>query len=402
VGIAMLQPLRHRDFRLLWMGQSVSNFGNSLYGVALPFQILALGGSPVQLGTGFAIFSAAQLLVVLVGGAIVDRLPRRSVILTSDLVSGLVVGAIAILGATRSLQIPHLYVASAFFGVAFSFYMPAMTAIMPELVPKDILVAGNALRSLSAQGARVVGPLIGGVIVAAAGPPIAFALDAGTFIFSFLVFLLAHPPRHEPPAPRPLLSQVRDGVAYTFSVSWVWTTIIGFAITNAINFAVFTVALPLLVLKVLHGTAATFGLIGAAGGVGSIAGALFVGNLRVRKVGWAMYIGNALIGASLIAYGLAPFLPLVLFGSFAFAATLIGANTLWESMLQKHVPGELIGRVSSVDNFGSFLIGPVAPIVAAAVIERSSPSAIFVVGGAISIVFWTSMLAVNRSVRALA
>ncbi len=397
----MLQPLRHRDFRLLWMGQSVSNFGNSLYGVALPFQILALGGSPVQLGTGFAIFSGAQLLVVLLGGAIVDRLPRRSVILTSDLVSGLVVGAIAILGATRSLQIPHLYVASAFFGVAFSFYMPAMTAIMPELVPKDVLVAGNALRSLSAQGARVVGPLIGGVIVAAAGPPIAFALDAGTFIFSFFVFLLAHPPRHGPPAPRPLLSQVRDGVAYTFSVTWVWTTIIGFAITNAMYFAAFAVALPLLVLRVLHGTAATFGLIGAAGGVGSIAGALFVGNLRIRRVGRAMYIGNALIGASLIAYGVAPYLPLVLFGSFAFAATLVGANTLWESMLQKHVPGELIGRVSSVDNFGSFLIGPVAPIVAAAVIERSSPSAIFVVGGAISIVFWTSMLAVNRSVRAL-
>ncbi|HVS48787.1 MAG TPA: MFS transporter, partial [Candidatus Dormibacteraeota bacterium] len=64
MSIAMLQPLRHRDFRLLWMGQTVSNFGNSVYGVALPFQILALGGSPVQLGTGFAIFSGAQLLVV--------------------------------------------------------------------------------------------------------------------------------------------------------------------------------------------------------------------------------------------------------------------------------------------------------------------------------------------------
>jgi MFS family permease len=397
----MLQPLRHRDFRLLWMGQSVSMLGNAVYGVALPFQILALGGSPVQLGTGFAIFSASQLLVVLVGGALVDRLPRRSVILTSDLVSGLVVGAIAVLGLTRSLQIAHLYIASACFGVAFSFYTPAMTAIMPELVPKDILVAGNALRSLTGQGARVLGPLLGGLIVTAAGPPIAFALDAGTFMFSFLVFLLAHPPRHEPPAPRPLLSQMREGLAYTFSVNWLWITIVGFALTNAVNFAVFTVANPLLVLKVLHGTAATFGLIGAAGGVGSIAGALFVGNLRVRKIGRAMYIGNALIGASVFVWGLAPFLPLVLFGSFAFAAALVGANTLWESMLQKHVPGELIGRVSSVDNFGSFLIGPIAPIVAAAIIERSSPSAIFIWGGALSIVFWTSMLAVNRSVRSL-
>jgi MFS family permease len=397
----MLQPLRHRDFRLLWMGQSVSTLGNALYSVALPFQILALGGSPLQLGTGFAIFSTAQLLVILVGGALVDRLPRRSVILTSDLVSGLVVGVIAILGATRSLQIPHLYIASAFFGVAFSFYTPAMTAIMPELVPKDVLVAGNSLRSLSAEGARVVGPLLGGVIVTAAGPPVAFALDAGTFIFSFIVFLFAHPPRREPPPARPLISQMREGVAYTFSVGWLWTTIVGFAFTNAIYFASFTVALPLLVLRSLHGTAATFGVIGAAGGLGSIAGALFVGNLRVRKVGLAMYIGNAMMGASLLAYGLAPFLPLVLFGSFAFAATLVGANTLWESMVQKHVPGELIGRVTSVDFFGSFLIGPVAPLLAALVIERSSPSAIFLVGGALSIVFWTSMLVVNRSVRAL-
>jgi MFS family permease len=399
--VAMLQPLRHRDFRLLWMGQSVSTLGNALYGVALPFQILALGGSPLQLGTGFAIFSSAQLVVILVGGALVDRLPRRSVILTSDVVSGLVVGVIATLGATGSLQIPHLYIASAFFGIAFSFYTPAMAAIMPELVPKDVLVAGNSLRNLSAEGARVVGPLLGGVIVTAAGPPTAFALDAATFIFSFFVFLLAHPPRREAPAARPLLAQMREGVAYTFSVGWLWTTIVGFGITNAIYFAAFTVALPLLVLRVLHGTPTVYGLIGAAGGLGSIAGALFVGSLRIRRIGRAMYIGNALVGAALLAYGIAPFLPLVLLGSFGFAAMLVGSNTLWESMVQKHVPGELIGRVTSVDFFGSFLIGPVAPLVAALVIERSSPSAIFLVGGALSVVFWTSMLVVNSSVRAL-
>jgi MFS family permease len=375
--------------------------GNTLYFVALPFQILALAGSAVQLGIGFAIFSTAQLMVILIGGAIVDRIPRRSVILVSDLASGVVVGVVAFLGFTGSLQIAHLYVASALFGIAFSFYTPAMTAIMPELVPKETLVAGNSLRSLSEQGARVVGPLFGGLIVTAAGPPLAIALDACTFVFSFAVFLLAHPPRREPPAPRPLLAQVRDGVTYTFSVSWLWTTIVGFAITNAINFAAFTVALPLLVLYVLHGTATTFGLIGAVAGVGSIAGALVAGNLRVRKVGRAIYIGDALIGASLIAYGLAPFLPLVLFGSFAFAASLVAANTLWESMLQKHVPSELIGRVSSVDSFGSFLVGPVAPIAAAAVIVHSGPTTIFVVGGAISVVFWLSLLALNRSVQAL-
>lgn len=397
----MLEPLRHRDFRLLWMGQSVSMLGNTLYTLALPFQIIALGGSPVQLGTGLAIFSGAQLVVVLFGGAIVDRLPRRNVILATDLGSGLVVGSLALLGITRTLQIPHLYLASAFFGVAFAFYMPAMTAIMPELVPKEILIAGNSLRSLSGQTARILGPLLGGAVVVAAGPPTAFALDAATFIFSFVVFLLARPPRREPPAPKPLFSQMREGLEFTFSVSWIWVTIVGFAFTNAFYLAAFTVALPLLVLNVLHGSAATFGVIGAVAGVGSVAGGLLVGNLRVKRLGPALYIGNASIGLGLLAYGLAPFLPLVLLGSFAFAATLIAANTLWETAIQKHVPGELIGRVSSVDSFGSWLVGPAAPILAGLAIQRTGPSAIFLAGGVISVGFWLVILAISRSVQTL-
>ena len=171
--LRILEPLRHRDFRLLWIGQSVSQIGNALYYVALPFQILALGGNPLQLGLGFTIFATAQLLVILFGGAIVDRLPRRRVILASDFSSGVIVGVIAVLGMTGHLQIAHLYVAAALFGVAFSFETPAMNAIMPELVPKDVLTAGNSLRGLAGQAGRVLGPLLGGLLVAKSGPPAA-------------------------------------------------------------------------------------------------------------------------------------------------------------------------------------------------------------------------------------
>src|SRR2546423_7955755 len=184
----MLQPLRHRDFRLLWIGQTVSMLGNGLYSVALPFQILQLKGTPLQLATGFTVYSVAQLLTILFGGAIVDRLSRRRVILTTDAASALVIGSVAGLGLTHHLQIPYLYVASAFFGATFSFYRPAMSAILPELVPADLLVPGNALRGLSSQSARVLGPLLGGLVVTALGPPVGFAIDAGTFAFSFAVF----------------------------------------------------------------------------------------------------------------------------------------------------------------------------------------------------------------------
>jgi len=401
VQVRILQPLRHRDFRLLWIGQSVSQVGNALYYVALPFQILALGGSPLQLGIGFTIFSTAQLLVILFGGAIVDRLPRRQVILASDLASGVVVGAVAVLGLTGHLQIAYLYVASAFFGVAFSFYTPAMSAIMPELVPSDVLVAGNALRGLAGQSARVVGPLLGGLVVAKAGPPLAFAIDAATFFFSFVVFFLASPPKREPPPRQSLLSQMREGLAFTFSVQWIWLTIVGFGFVNGFYFAAFTVALPLLVLNVLHGTAATFGVIGAAGGVGELIGGLVVGNIRVRRVGLAIYATQLLLGLSVVGYGIVPLLPVVLVAAAGFGWAIVVSNTLWESALQRHVPVALIGRVTSIDYFGSFLVGPVAPIAAAAAIPLIGPAGIFLIGGAIACVFSVAAPALSRSIRKL-
>ena len=397
----MLEPLRHRDFRLLWIGQSVSQFGNALYSVALPFQILALGGSARELGTGFAIFSASQLLVILLGGALVDRWPRRRVILASDLASGIVVGSVAIMGIGGWLQIAHLYVASAIFGVAFSFYQPALSAIMPELVPKDVLVAGNSLRGLAGQTARVIGPLVGGVVVTTTGPPTAFAIDASTFIFSFLVFFIANPPRREPAVRKRLLAEMREGLAFTFSVPWIWITIVGFGISNAFWFAAFTVALPLLVTKVLMGGASTYGLIGAAGGVGELIGGLVVGNIRFRRIGIAIYASSALLALSGMAYGLVPLLPVVLVGAAGFGANIVAGNTLWESAIQKHVPSDLIGRVTSVDYFGSFLLGPVAPIAAAAAIPVIGPGAIFVVGGVASLLLSILAPVFSRSIREL-
>jgi MFS family permease len=275
-----------------------------------------------------------------------------------------------------------------------------MSAIMPELVPKDVLIAGNSLRGLAGQSARVLGPLVGGLVVARAGSPVAFAVDAATFFFSFGVFFLAKPPRREPLPRASLLSQVREGLAFVFSVKWIWLTIVGFGFTNGFYFAALTVALPLLVVHVLHGTAATFGLIGAAGGVGEVIGGLLAGNLRVRRLGLAFYATNAAIGLSSIGYGV-PLLPVVVLGAAGFGASIVFSNTLWETAIQKHVPQDLIGRVTSIDWFGSFLVGPVAPIAAAAAIPLIGPGAIFVIAGGVSIVYGVVAPALSRSIREL-
>ena len=399
--LAILAPLRHRDFRLLFIGQTISMAGDQLYFVALPFQILALKGSAIQLGTGFAIFASAQLVTILFGGALVDRLPRRAVILSMDALSALVVGATAVLGFAHRLEIPHLYVLAAFFGATFSFYTPALSAIMPELIPGDVLVPGNVLRGLGRQTAAIAGPLAGGVIVSTAGPPLAFAIDAATFAFSFAVFYFARPPAHEPAPRRALIAEIREGFAYVFSVTWIWVSIVGFAATNGFFFAGFTVALPILVLSTLKGNAAIYGLIGAAAGFGELAGGLVIGNFHFKRLIVGTYVFSALLGLAFALYGIAPALPVVLLGAFCFSFCIVASNTQWEAALQTYVPKGLMGRVTSIDFFGSFLPGPVVPVLAGLALLRVGPGPIFVVGGLIASAYWAVALAVLRPGRRL-
>lgn len=401
VRLQILAPLRHRDFRLLFIGQAVSVAGNQMYTVALPFQILALGGSPLQLGVGFTVFAAAQLLTILFGGALVDRFPRRRVILTMDFLSAVVVAAVAALGLTHHLQIPYLYVMSAFFGATFSFYTPALSAIMPELIPADVLVPGNALRGISSQSSRIVGLLLAGLVVTTWGPPSAFAVDAATFAFSFVVFWFSRPSQRSRGARKPILAEIREGVSYTFSMTWIWVTIVGFAATNGFYFAGFTVAMPLLVLKELHGTAATYAAINAVAAVGELTGGLVVGNLHLRRLLLGAYAFAGLMGIGFLVIGIAPSLAFVFVGGFAFNVCIVIANTQWESAVQKYVPPSLLGRVTSVDFFGSFLAGPIAPVIAAAFLLHSSPGMVFVVGGVLAGLYWTTALAVVRPGRRL-
>lgn len=383
--LALLEPLRHRNFRLLWAGQTISFFGNALYRIALPFQVFALGGSAAQLGLAYAASSGVQLVMVLFGGVLVDRLPRRQVILISDFLSGLLIGAVAILGLTHLLRLEHVYVASAFFGAAAAFYLPATSAIMPEVVPKEVLLAGNSLRGLARQLNRVIGPVAGGLVVSGLGPPVAFAVDAATFFISFVIFVRARIPSTIPGERKTFLVDLREGFAFTFSVTWIWLTILSFTVVNFFFIGAFTVGLPLLVREVLGGGAKVYGLIAAAGGVGEMAAGLTVSQRRASRPGIVMYAAAAVAGLALLAIGLLPALPVVLIASAVFAAAFFVLSTYWESALQRNVPGRLLGRVTSVDWFGSILLGPPAPLAAALVASRAGPLAIFVLGGAIAL-----------------
>jgi MFS family permease len=379
---AILAPLRHRDFRLLWIGQTSSRLGDSAYSVALPLQVLAIGGSPLQLGIVFSLSAVSRIALLLVGGSVVDRLPRRQVLMATDLALGVIVAAIAVLGFTSQLRVEHLYLAAILFGVSGAFFTPALGAIIPELVPAKILVSGNALRGFSRQAGVIVGPVIAGVLIALSGPAAAFAFDAATFGVSLVALLLiSSRPARATREGSSLLAEIKEGWSYTFSVPWLWITIFGFALINAAVFGPILIGLPILVVDDLHANQSVYGLLLAAMGVGEVVGAVVTAQVRRGRSGTVMYLYIFFEGIAVALFATLAPIPVLFVLAGVIGYCIMGFTILWESALQQQVPRELLGRVTSIDYFGAILIGPITPIAAALLVAAIGPPMLFLWGG---------------------
>ena len=391
----LLVPLRHRDFRLLWTGQTVSSFGDNVQNVAMPFQLLALGATPLQLGIAVAIDTAASIAFLLVGGAIADRVPRRTLIIASDVLGGCVVGIVALLSATGQLRIEHVYVAAVALGAADAFLRPAYTAIIANLVPADVLRAGNAARLLGRSLARIAGPTVGGLAVAFGGPALAFGINALTFVFSFATLMLATPVRRILASTTSLIRDIREGFGYVFSVRWIWTTITYFMLVNVAYVGQSGVMTPLLVRDVLSGNAETFGVLISAYGVGTIVASVVVAQLRIRRPGRLLFAFELLAAICVLAIGLVPILPAVVVFMALTGVGLASSTVIWEAMLQRHVPENLLGRVASIDLLGNSLINPIGPLAAAALVGSIGAAGAFAVAGAYAVAFASIALVVS-------
>ena len=230
------------------------------------------------------------------------------------------------------------------------------------------------------------GPVIGGLLVAFAGPAAAFAFDAVTFFVSALaVWFIRARPIVVPKVATSIVADIREGFAFVFATQWLWVTIFGWSLINAGFIGAFVVGLPLLVTKTLGAGAVAFGFISAAIGVGEAVGATVIGQVHIRRVGIAIYLFGVMSGVGLLLYGLVPTLPGALIAGVLIGFSFVCFGVLWESALQRHVPRHMLGRVTSVDWFGGGLLGPVAPIAAALFSQAYGPPALFIAAGCIAI-----------------
>ena len=193
--VNLLAPLRHRDFRLLWSGMTISLVGDGIFLVAMAWQAYELWNAPAALsllGIGMTIPTIAFLLPA---GVLSDRLDRRSLMLCADLGRALVLAALAVLALTGLLTFWELVLLVALYGVGTAFFTPAFEAIVPDLVPEADLPAANSLdQFVRPITLRLAGPALGGALVACVGTGAAFSVDALSFLISAAAVFLMRPP----------------------------------------------------------------------------------------------------------------------------------------------------------------------------------------------------------------
>ena len=386
---SFLRALRNPSFALLWSGQTVSMLGDDIYGIALAWWVLEQTGSATAMSTVLICSMIPTILFLLIGGVVVDRFPRLYVIFVVDILRAVVTIAVVILAFTDQLQIWQVYVASVLFGFANAFFQPAFQAIIPELVPREMLLSANALAGLSARIAGIAGPAIAAAIVALGGTAFAFALDAATFVISTLCLLpllrLARPPDPESRTVS-ILNGLREGFTTIARTPWLWISIGIFSLVNVAQSGPFSVALPFLVEETLDVGVEVLGLIASATALGAMLTSIWVGRAtRLRRRGWLAYGASIIGGVMTIAFGLPISVVGVVIIGFVYGITMSVFNLIWTNTLQELIPREQLGRVVSVDMLGAYLLLPVGFLVAGWATELVGPATVFIGGGVLTV-----------------
>jgi DHA3 family tetracycline resistance protein-like MFS transporter len=361
--VGVLRPFTLREFRLLWTGLAVSLLGDGLFFVALAWQAYELSDSPSSVALIGLAWTAPMVALLLVGGVIADRFDRRRVMIVSDAVRGLAVAAMGVLAVAGELELWHLFALAAVYGAGDALFPPAFGAIVPDIVPPDLLVQANSVDQFVRPFAlQLAGPALSGVLVAAFGAGAVFLANAGSFAVSMTALLAMRPaPALRRHASGGVAHEIRQGLRFVRSHTWLWGTLAAAGLFLLVWLGPFEVLLPYVIKTELGGSARDLGLVFASAGLGSILAALVMAERRLpRRVITFMYAAFVLSSSGGIVYGLAEEIwPMMLMALAAGAGA--GAGTIvWMTLLQRHVPGELLGRVTSLDWFVSTSLVPVS------------------------------------------
>jgi hypothetical protein len=352
--IGVLRPLRVRDFRLLWVGLTVSLIGDGMYAVAMAWQVYEdLDASPAAFAAIGAAWTIPQLLLLLVSGALSDRMDRRRLMIAGDLLRLVVIAAIGVLSLSGRLTIPLLILLVLPYGMGAALFGPAFHAIVPTIVPEDLLVPANSIGQVVRPVAlTIVGPLLGGVMIGF-GTGWAFLVDAATFAVSAVAVFMIRT-RTAPGGVGEhgrLRDDITTGIRYVRSVRWILLGLLAGTVSLFCVWGPWETLVPFVVSDQLDGSGIDLALVFGAGGVGSV----LVGVTMAQRGGLprrpttVMYIAWAIGMGMTAGFGIVTTVPQAMLVAFVAEAAIAMLVVIWFTLLQRLVPGDLLGRVSSLD-----------------------------------------------------
>ena len=368
-----LAPLAIRDFALIWAATAISRLGDGLYLVAIAWQTYAISNVPTAMSIVGIATTLPQLVLLLFSGALSDRLPRRRLMVSADALRAVAIGTLGALALADALSLAVIVGLVAVYAVGTSLFQPASISLLPQVVPAERRAQANGLMRLAgALAVRLIGPALGGGIVGAFGAGTAFLADAATFVVSLSLLLMVSAYPLPDRAAKSLLADVKEGLGFVRRQGWLTTSLVAASIGLLCYEGPTAILLPFLIKNHFDGHAADLGLVLSAGGAGAVLAALLISHfgLPQRRMG-LMYLLWTVLASSVLLYAVAGSIWQLAVVCFLAIGAMIGGDVIWTTLLQDHVPHELLGRVASLDTVVSFSLVPLSmaltgPIAAAA------------------------------------
>ncbi len=387
-SMSMAEAWRIAGFRRLVIGNGVNMLGTAIFFIGMGWTVSQLGG-PKEYGLIFTSYFLGHLPLLLYGGMVVDRMPRRTVALVADIAQAILVtlGVIAI--SFGFGEIKTLLVVAFFTGGAGAFSIPAIGALVPDLVDEELLPQANAIRGVAMTGAWMLGPLIGGFSVAVSGIEVCLILDVLTFAFSAMVLWTIPEIEIEREGGGNLREEVNEAWSFVKTQPWLFAGIAMFMVWHIGDSAI-EIGIPFIIENNGLG-AKEFGIFGAVGAAGAMIGSVIGGIRPVSKEirGLVFYVLIGGIAWCMLMWAMP--IPFLLILVFVLIEGVLGGTlgVIWRTTMSDSVDQHLRGRVNSLDAIGSLVFIPLSPLLGGWMIEETNVLTTFAV--AVSFMVLTTM-----------
>ncbi|MEV7631519.1 MFS transporter [Microbacterium sp. NPDC089318] len=376
-----LAAMTDRNFRWFFLARAITMVTGSMSSIALAFAVLEIDNDPLSLSIVLTAFTLANIVFVLFGGVVADRLPRALVIQACYVLDILSIGTIAALLFTETATVPAVAALAAVNGASTAFVMPAMQGIIPQLTSPENLQQANAMLSFVRSAVTIGGPVIAGILVTTVGPAWAMIVQMTGWLVVIPILAMVRLPPPTGDGGFSLFSDLRTGWTEFWSRSWLVAVVLAFMIMNAIHVGAWGVVGPYIAKNDERLGIAGWGWVVSAEGVGVLLMTLVLMWLPLKRPLRYGMLGMSLFAMPLTMLGVHPAVVLVAIAAFLAGAGAEVFSTGWNVAMMENIPLDKLSRVSSYDMLGSFVVMPIGTLVYGWLITHADPATVLITSG---------------------